>query len=267
MRGLRGKSVIVTGGSRGIGRGIVERLLEEEMNVLFCGRNEKVGLAALEDFRSRYPKCGVEFVSCDMEAKDTPEMLVSKAISTFGDLDYLVNNAFPFTAKGADASYEDWTHAFMAGPAAYARMMAEFVKQRGRKKGAIVCTSSISGHIAQTNRWTYNCGKGAVKQLIRCAALDFAPDIRVNCYSPSWVKTDEVLKATPDGTWDSTPEAWKEYHMNCRLQETWEMAAVVAYLLSDDASAITGADIDASSGYLSMGPEGIGNTSNFAGSN
>ena len=63
-------------------------------------------------------------------------------------------------------------------------MIQEYVKQRGRGKGAIVLTSSISGHIAQHNRWTYNMAKGAVKQLTRCAAMDLAPDIRVNCFKP-----------------------------------------------------------------------------------
>ena len=79
--------------------------------------------------------------------------------------------------------------------------------------------------------------------------------------------TDEVLKATPDGTWESTPQAWKDYHMYGRLQTSEEMAGIVAFLLSDDASAITGANIDATGGYLSMGPEGRGKDSNFAGSN
>ena len=165
-----------------------------------------------------------------------------------------------------DASYEDWVHTFMAGPAAYARMIAEFSKNRTKKAGAVVCISSISGHIAQPLRWTYNAAKGAVKQLIRCAALDLAPHIRVNCLSPAWVKTDEVLKATPDKTWESTPQAWNEYHMLQKLQEPEEIAAVTAFLLSDDAAVVTGADMDGTSGYLAMGPEGLGKTASFAGS-
>jgi NAD(P)-dependent dehydrogenase (short-subunit alcohol dehydrogenase family) len=265
MKGLNGKSAVVTGGSRGIGKATVERLLAEGVSVLFCGRNEKTGLETLAAFKKTYGDKAA-FIVCDMENKDTPAALISKGRSLFGELDFLVNNAFPFTAKALDATYEDWVHTFMAGPAAYARTIAEFVKQRQRKEGAVVCVSSISGHIAQPNRWTYNAAKGAVKQLIRCAALDLAPAIRVNCISPGWVKTDEVLKATPDGTWESTPHAWEEYHMLQKLQEPEQIAASVAFLLSDDASAVTGHDLFADSGYLAMGPEGLGKTANFAGS-
>jgi NAD(P)-dependent dehydrogenase (short-subunit alcohol dehydrogenase family) len=265
MRGLQGKAAVVTGGSRGIGKAVVARLLEEGVQVLFCGRNEKTGTEALEEFEKKY-KGKVHFVPADMEAKEVPEMLVSKGRSLFGELDFLVNNAFPFTAKAMDATYEDWMHTYLAGPVAYARMIAEFSKNRKKKEGAVVCISSISGHIAQPLRWTYNAAKGAVKQLIRCAALDLAPYIRVNCLSPAWVKTDEVLKATPKKTWESTPQAWNEYHILQRLQEPEEIAAVTAFLLSDDAAVVTGADMDATSGYLAMGPEGLGKTANFAGS-
>jgi NAD(P)-dependent dehydrogenase (short-subunit alcohol dehydrogenase family) len=266
MKGLERKAAIVTGGSRGIGKAITERLLEEGVSVLFCSRNERIGLETLAYFQKKYGD-KVHFIACDMGDRDTPAALVSKGREIFGELDFLVNNAFPFTAKALDATYEDWVHSFMAGPAAYARMIAEFVKQRQRKKGAIVCISSISGHIAQPMRWTYNAAKGAVKQLIRCAAMDLAPDIRVNCVSPAWVWTDEVAKATSDGRRESVPQAWHEYHLLQQLQEPSQIAATVAFLLSDDAAVITGHDLYADSGYLAMGPEGLGKTANFAGSN
>jgi NAD(P)-dependent dehydrogenase (short-subunit alcohol dehydrogenase family) len=265
MRGLKGKTAIVTGGSRGIGKATVERLLEEGVSVLFCGRNEETGLATLNGLKEKYGDKAA-FIACDMEDKETPALLVAKGREIFGELDFLVNNAFPFTAKALDATYEDWVHVFMAGPAAYARMIAEFVKQRERKEGAIVCVSSISGHIAQPLRWTYNAAKGAVKQLTRCTALDLAPAIRVNCVSPAWVWTDEVAKATPDGTRASIPQAWDEYHILQKLQEPCQIAATIAYLLSDDAAVITGHDLFADSGYLALGPEGLGKTANFAGS-
>ena len=267
MRGLKGKNAIVTGGSRGIGRACVQRLLEEEVNVLFTGRNQESGEKNLNELRSQFGEDKVFFLAGDMKQEAFCEKTIKTALDTFGKLDYLVNNAFPFTAKALDATREDWIHTMEAGPIAYATMIQQFVAQRGKGKGAIVCCSSISGHIAQPNRWTYNVAKGAVKQLIRCAAMDLSPDIRVNCYSPSWVWTDEVCKATPKGTRESVPKAWDNFHMTQRLQEPEEMAAVVAFLLSDDASAITGADIDSSSGYLSMGPEGLGLDSSFAGSN
>ena len=264
MRGLKVKVAIVTGGSRGIGKAIVIRLLEEGVKVLFNGRNEKVGMETLAELRKDF--ADVEFMAGDMEKRETAHDLVAYALKKWGQLDFVANNAFPFTAKGIDVTEEEWIHTFKAGPIAYANMIAEFVAQRGSGKGAICCTSSISANIAQKERWTYNAAKGAVSQLVRCAALDL-PEIRINAYLPSWVRTDEVLKAIPDGKWESTPRAWKDYHMYGRLQEPEEMAAIVAFLLSDDASAITGANIDATGGYLAMGPEGRCKDSNFAGSN
>ncbi|MDR1800281.1 MAG: SDR family oxidoreductase [Lachnospiraceae bacterium] len=266
MKGLSGKAAIVTGGSRGIGRAIVERLLEEDVNVLFCGRNPKTGEETLAELKEKFPNKEIIFVPADMEDESTPQTLFAKAREAFGEVDFLVNNAFPFTAKAEDATYDDWKHTFMAGPAAYARMIAEFAKDRKVKKGAVVCISSISGHIAQPHRWTYNAAKGAVKQLIRCAAMDLAPDIRVNCLSPAWVWTDEVAKATVDGKRESVPKAWEDYHILQALQEPWQIAGVAAYLLSDDACVVTGHDMDATSGYLAMGPEGLGKDANFAGS-
>jgi NAD(P)-dependent dehydrogenase (short-subunit alcohol dehydrogenase family) len=265
MRGLKGKAAIVTGGSRGIGKACVKRLLEEDVSVLFCGRNEQVGSDTLAEFRKEYQN--VHFLSGDMKDAAFCKKLVSTALGLFGRLDYIVNNAFPFTAKGLDATREDWIHTMEAGPIAYATMIQEFVAQRGMGKGAIVNMSSISGHIAQPNRWTYNAAKGAVKQLTRCAALDLAPGVRVNCVSPGWVWTDEVEKATMGQGRAAWEPAWGDFHMLQRLEEPEEMAAIVAFLLSDDASAVTGADQSADGGYLSLGPEGLGKSSNFAGSN
>jgi NAD(P)-dependent dehydrogenase (short-subunit alcohol dehydrogenase family) len=265
MNGLKGKAAVVTGGSRGIGKATVERLLQEGVSVLFCGRNVETGQKTLAEFRQQYGD-KVHFTAADMEHRDTPERLIKTGRELFGELDFLVNNAFPFTAKALNATYEDWMHTFMAGPAAYARMIAEFARNRKKPEGAIVCVSSISGHIAQPLRWTYNAAKGAVKQLVRCAALDLAPAIRVNCVSPGWVWTDEVAKATPDGTRASVPHAWEEYHILQHLQEPEQIASTIAFLLSDDAAVITGHDLFADSGYLAMGPEGLGKTANFAGS-
>ena len=265
MRGLKGNAAIVTGGSRGIGKACVKRLLEEGVSVLFCGRNEQVGESTLAEFRKEYPN--VHFLAGDMKDPAFCKRLVSTAIELFGKLDYIVNNAFPFTAKGLDATREDWIHTMEAGPIAYATMIQEFVAQRGMGKGAIVNMSSISGHIAQPNRWTYNAAKGAVKQLTRCAALDLAPHVRVNCVSPGWVWTDEVEKATMGQGRAKWEPLWGNFHMLQRLEEVEEMAAIVAFLLSDDASAVTGADQPADGGYLSLGSEGLGKASNFAGSN
>lgn len=265
MRGLNGKVAIVTGGSRGIGYACVERLLGEGVKVLFNCRNEANGLKAMAYLKKKYTH--VYFIAGDMAYEDFCIKTVKTAIDKFGKLDYLVNNAFPFTAKALDATRKDWLHTMEAGPIAYATMIQNYVEFRGKDNpGAIVNMSSVSGHIAQPNRWTYNAAKGAVIQLTRCAAMDLAPNVRINTVSPGWIWTDEVEKATQGEGREKWEHIWGKFHLNRRLGESAEVASVVAFLLSDDASLITGSDIFADGGYLAMGSEGLGESSSFAGS-
>jgi len=265
MKGLDGKVAIVTGGSRGIGYACVERLLEEGVKVVFNGRSEENGEKALQQLKLKHKN--VFFISGDMADESFCIKTLQTAISKFERLDYLINNAFPFTAKALDATREDWIHTMKSGPIAYATMIQNYVKLRGKDTpGAIVNMSSVSGHIAQPNRWTYNAAKGAVIQLTRCAAMDLAPLVRVNTLSPGWVWTDEVEKATCGEGREKWEPVWGKFHLNRRLGEPGEIASVAAFLLSDDAILITGTDIYADGGYLAMGSEGLGESSNFAGS-
>jgi NAD(P)-dependent dehydrogenase (short-subunit alcohol dehydrogenase family) len=178
-----------------------------------------------------------------------------------------VNNAFSFIAKGLDATRDEFHYSLDVGPLGFARMIqlaAEPMKCAGG--GAIVNVSSISSWVAQPNRWTYNMSKGAVTQLTRCAALDLAPfNIRVNSISPGWIWTREVDKAAGGdrAKWDPV---WGQYHMLGRMGHPIEMAGPALFLLSADASFITGTDLPVDGGYNGMGPEGLGQTSKIAGS-
>ena len=126
--------------------------------------------------------------------------------------------------------------------------------------------SSISAHIAQPNRWTYNGAKGAVNQLTRCMALDLAPHkIRVNTVSPGWIWTREVDKAA-QGDRKKWGPIWGKFHMLRRLGEVEEVAAPVVFLCSDAASFITAAELMVDGGYIGLGSEGLGESSSFAGS-
>lgn len=260
---FKNKVAIITGGSSGIGKACVERLCKEGCNVAFSGISE-TGLKTEEELlQAGYQVC---FVRGDMGEESTCKMIVEAAIEKWGRLNYLVNNAFAFTAKGIDATRIDWNRVMERGPIAYATMAqyaVPYLKKQGG--GAIVNMSSISSQIAQPNRWTYNAAKGAVAQLTRCMAMDLAPEIRVNTVSPGWIWTREVDKAAnfDRGKWGPV---WGKFHLLRRLGEDFEVASAVTFLLSDEASFITGTDLFVDGGYSAMGSEGLGETSTFVGS-
>ncbi|MHB1357160.1 MAG: SDR family NAD(P)-dependent oxidoreductase [Anaerolineae bacterium] len=264
---FRGKVTIVTGGASGIGRAIVEELCKEGGSVAFSGISE-IGETTTQELEAQ--GYDVLFVQGDMAEEAFCRRLVAATLAKWGRINYLVNNAFSFTAKSLDATREDWERTFMVGPVGYATMatlVAEPMRQQGG--GAIVNMSSISAFVAQPHRWTYNAAKGAVHNLTKCMALDLASyGIRVNSVSPGWIWTREVLKAANlDGggreKWDPI---WGEYHMLGRCGEPIECAGPTLFLLSDDASFITATDLAVDGGYQGMGPEGLGKTTVIAGS-
>ncbi len=258
-----GKVAVVTGGTAGIGLAIALELVKEGATVTITGlpRDGDEAVAMLGDAGG-----DVLCMLGDMADDEFCERVVAQTVARFGRLDLLVNNAFSFLAKALDATRDDFAHSMAVGPVAFARMIQlAAVPMRAVGGGAVVNVSSISGFVAQKSRWTYNVAKGAVNQLTKCAALDLAPDgIRVNSISPGWIWTREVLKAA-DGDKAKYDPIWGEYHMLGRLGEPVECARAVLFLLSDDASFITGTDLPVDGGYQSLGPEGLGRTAKIAG--
>lgn len=264
---FHGKVVIVTGGSSGIGRSIVEELCKEGASVALTGISDVGHSTEAELTNSGFD---VLFIRGDMSDEAFCKQIVDETLQKWGKVNYLVNNAFSFVAKGIDAKTADWERSYFCGPIAYARMVQNVVEPMKKEGGgAIVNMSSISGHIAQIDRWTYNSAKGAVKTMTKCMALDLAQfNIRVNVLSPAWIWTRELEKAAQlDGGGRSKWEPiWGKYHMLRRVGEPVECAAPTLFLLSNDASFITGEDLAVDGGYLAIGPEGIGETTVNAGS-
>ena len=264
---FKGKAAIVTGGASGIGRAIVEELCREGAAVCFTGISE----AGIETEKTLVGAGhAVLFLRGDMENEGFCRSVAPACLRRFGAVNCLVNNAFSFIAKGADATVGEWERMMRVGPIAYSLMAASVVEpMKAQGGGAIVNMSSVSAFIAQKNRWTYNAAKGAVHNLTKCMAYDFARHhIRVNSVSPGWIWTREVYRAAAvDGggreKWDPI---WGEYHMLGRCGEPVECAGPVLFLLSDDASFITAADLAIDGGYHGMGAEGLGKTTVLAGS-
>lgn len=255
---FKNKSAIVTGGSSGIGKSIVEELCKEGAFVVFTGISE-TGIGVEKEMKGK--GYSVAFCQGDMADECFCKLVTVTLLRETGKINYLVNNAFSFIGKGADAAAKDWDKIFFTGPVAYARMVnncIEAMKKEGG--GSIVNMSSISAHIAQPNRWTYNSAKGAVNQLTKCQAMDLAQfKIRVNSVSPAYIWTRELEKEanSAGGGREKWEPIWGNFHMLRRCGEAVECARPVLFLLSDDASFITGTDLPIDGGYLGMGSDGI----------
>jgi len=257
------KAAIVTGGANGIGRATVEEFVKHGACVTFADISDDGKKLEKELLR----KGGnVQFVQGDMGQEEFCRKLAEEAIKKWGKVNFLVNNAFSFIGKGLDVTREDWHRVMDTGPVAFATMaQAVFKSMKAQGGGAIVNISSISAHAAQPNRWTYCSAKAAVNQLTRCMALDLAAyNIRVNTVSPGWVWTRVVEEAAKYDREKWGP-IWGKYHMMRRLGEPAEIAAAIIFLCSDKASFITAAELPVDGGYLGMGSEGLGETSDFSG--
>jgi hypothetical protein len=260
---FKGKVAIVTGGSAGIGRATVEELCKEGSVVAFTGIEEDLG----REVANKLAQDGHEAMFChgDMADEQFCKDVVKRTLERWGKVHYLVNNAFSFISRGVDSTRDDWERVFQVGPFAFVTMaqnVAEPMKQAGR--GAIVNVSSISAFVAQPHRWTYNSAKGAVETLTKCMALDLVSyGIRVNCVSPGWIWT-RVVDEAAGGDRAKWEAVWGQFHMLERCGEPVEVAAAILFLLSDDASFITAATLQVDGGYLGMGSEGLGKSSEFA---
>jgi NAD(P)-dependent dehydrogenase (short-subunit alcohol dehydrogenase family) len=260
-----GRVALVTGGGNGIGLAVAKRLLQDGARVAVADLEDCSGLKA--DLKDQgFEVC---FYQGDLIEESFCHQAVDDVVATLGRLDYVVNNAFSFTGEGLRAASEDWYQSFFVGPVAYARIVQaatpHLISSGG---GSVVNIASISAHVAQPGRWTYNTAKAAVLQLTRCQALDLAKHgIRVNSVSPGWIWTREVEKYSMiDGggrvRWEPL---WGQFHMLERCGEPQEVAGPVVFLLSDDASFVTGTDLAVDGGYLGMGPEGLGKSTVTAG--
>jgi len=235
MGRLDGKAALVTGGSRGIGRGIVERFAAEGARVYATGRSPLA-----EPFRAR----GVVFAQGDVAREADVARIVEDALAKLGRIDVLVANAGIMKEKPiAETTEAEWDEQIginLKGTFLCAKHVIPRMQAQGG--GSIVTMGSISGFFADPAGTAYCASKGGVHMLTRGIAVDYGKDnIRCNSICPGWIATDMTAPALPD-----TPEGALvrrkvlASHPLGRIGEPEDIAAMAVFLASDEARWITG---------------------------
>jgi NAD(P)-dependent dehydrogenase (short-subunit alcohol dehydrogenase family) len=240
---FKGRTAIVTGGSKGLGRTIAGRLVAEGAEVLIGGRNEddlKRTVAELE------ADGGVaSSLAGDIADPAVCEGLVEAALERWGRVDVLINNAGVFDeAPFLEIERENWDFVLdvmLKAPFVLSQRAAKAMIENGG--GAIVSLSSIDGHDVDGPFTSYSVAKAGLMQLTKNIAVELgAQGVRANTVSPGWALTPMVEAATDADELKMMKNDFKRVPMK-RMVMPEEVAAAVCFLASDEASGITGTDL------------------------
>ncbi len=237
------KVAVVTGGSSGIGKSICKKLSEENFNVIVSDIDRDKGENVAEEING-------DFVKCDVSDWSQVETLVDDTVEKHGRLDVIVNNA-GIGSKNTieEMEIEEWEKIRsidLDGVIYGCKAATPYLKET---KGNIINIASIYGLVGDMGSTAYNAAKGGVVNLTRSVASDLAPhNVRVNSVCPGFVRTPMIEEALKD-------EEFKNHVLEetplGRVAEPEEIAEAVAFIASEKASYITGANIPVDGGWTS----------------
>ncbi|MBA3592251.1 MAG: SDR family oxidoreductase [Polaromonas sp.] len=244
--GLGGKVCIVTGGAQGIGEACARRFAREGAHVFIADMADLPGQALADEL-------GALYLHCDVADKTQVDAVVAAALLKHGRIDVLVNNAGIFKAADfldiTEADFDAVIRVNIKGSFLMGQAVARVMAAQG--SGNIVNMSSVNGVLAIPTIASYNVSKGGINQLTRVMALALADKgIRVNAVAPGTIATELATKAVL--TSDEAKAKIMSRTPMKRLGEPSEIADVVAWLVSDAASYVTGEIVTVDGGRMTL---------------
>jgi len=249
--GLQGRVVVITGGAQGIGEACARRLVHDGAAVALWDLADDAGRQLAEALNAAGGQA--LYLHCNVAVKSEVDAALAATLSHFGHVDGLVNNAGIFKAAPfLDISEADWDAVIavnLKGSFLVGQAVARELVRQGR--GAIVNMSSVNGMLTIPGIASYNASKGAINQLTRVMALSFADQgVRVNAVAPGTIATELAKNAVL--TSDEARARIMSRTPMKRLGEPGEIADVVAFLLSDAASYMTGEIVVVDGGRMTL---------------
>ena len=239
MDRLEGKRAIVTGAGSGIGRSIALRLASEGARIVLADLDENAANTVSDEISGDTLVQRVDVTkAADMEA------LVARVVSEWGSLDVMINNAgVGIAATAEDTSEEDYDKVMdVCVRGTFLGMKYSIPAIRDSGGGAVVNMSSIAALVGLKDRAIYCAAKGAILSMTRAAAIDHVEEgVRVNCIAPGTVDTPWVQRITSGyDDPEKARETMKARQPHGRLVTSDEIAAMAAYLASDEAGSVIG---------------------------
>jgi NAD(P)-dependent dehydrogenase (short-subunit alcohol dehydrogenase family) len=261
MPAFDNKVVIVTGGALGIGRACAMAFAHAGARVTIADINADAGAEAVNSIAATRSRANAHLVIADLSRASECQRVVHETVERFGAIDVLFNNVGiqPLTSyqRAEDTSEEMWDQILNINLKSYF-LMSKYALPEIRKRGggAVINTASVQGLQSQRRVPAYAASKGGVLSLTRQMALDYAIDnIRVLAVCPGTIDTDMVRTAAalePDGV-DAALARFAKSHPLGRIGTGGDIANVVLFLASDEASFMTGEYVCVDGGLMALG--------------
>ncbi|QDF75794.1 MULTISPECIES: SDR family NAD(P)-dependent oxidoreductase [Shewanella] len=251
---MMNKTALITGGATGIGKATAKKLISQGINVIISGRNIDKGAEAVKEIQKVATQGAiVEFIQNDVTDEQAVQAMINQIVEKFGQLDMAINNS-GISNETASLNFSDSAN-FQAMldtnvSGLYYCMKHEIVQMLKQGNGSIVNLASIAGLNGMPWAGTYAATKHAVVGLTKSAALDHAAQgIRINGVAPGATKTDIIAKQLDGSDENYNEEVISAMHPMNRLGKPEEIANGIAWLLSDEASFVTGHILNIDGGF------------------